>query len=45
MAANIAELEASFCNPMKLKLAAELREELGFAGYSAAAIDQLIESR
>lgn len=42
IASEIVALEDSFCNPMKLKLARELRDELAAGGLSPSQIDALI---
>lgn len=43
LAAEISRLEESFCNPMKLRLARENREQLAEKGYSAAEIGDLVK--
>lgn len=39
----IREAENSFCNPMKLKHAQELRQDLEDRGYSKREIDEMVD--
>ena len=43
VARDIAKLEDSFCNPMKLKYAQELRDDLRDRGYSDREIKDLMD--
>ncbi|WP_415279261.1 hypothetical protein [Brucella sp. BZ] len=45
LASQIRELENGYCNPMKLKYAQELREELQDRGYSKREIEDLIDDK